>query len=54
MKGNRYTISVAVDPGKTKAIEFVANKPGVFPFYSTNFCCALHQETQRSWLAKPK
>jgi len=35
-----------VDPGETKTVEFTASKPGVFPFYCTNFCSALHQEMQ--------
>lgn len=40
---NEHNINVVVDPGETKTIEFVARKPGVFPFYCTNFCSALHQ-----------
>lgn len=51
---NEYNINVVVDPGETKTIEFVANKPGVFPFYCTNFCSALHQEMQGYLLVKPK
>ncbi len=43
---SEYNINVVVDPGETKIIEFVANKPGVFPYYCTNFCSALHQEMQ--------
>ncbi len=41
-----YNINVVVDPGETKTIEFTADKVGVFPFYCTNFCSALHQEMQ--------
>ncbi len=51
---NEYNINVVVDPGETKTIEFVANKPGVHPFYCTNFCSALHQEMQGYLLVKPK
>ena len=51
---NEYNINVVVDPGETKTIEFVANKPGVFPFYCTNFCSALHQEMQGYLLVRPK
>ena len=50
---NDYNINVVVDPGETKTIEFVANKPGVFPYYCTNFCSALHQEMQGYLLVKP-
>ena len=51
---NEYNINVVVDPGETKTIEFVASKPGVYPFYCTNFCSALHQEMQGYLLVKPK
>ncbi len=50
----QYNINVVVDPGETKTIEFVANKPGVFPYYCTNFCSALHQEMQGYLLVKPR
>jgi nitrous-oxide reductase len=49
-----YNINVVIDPGETKVIEFVADKPGVFPYYCTNFCSALHQEMQGYMLVKPK
>jgi nitrous-oxide reductase len=41
-----YNINIVVDPGETKTVTFKADKPGVFPFYCTNFCSALHQEMQ--------
>ncbi len=43
---NEHNINIVVDPGETKTIEFEAKKKGVFPFYCTNFCSALHQEMQ--------
>lgn len=49
-----YNINVIVDPGETKTIEFVADKPGVYAYYCTNFCSALHQEMQGYLLVKPK
>jgi nitrous-oxide reductase len=49
-----YNINVVIDPGETKTIEFVANRPGVFPYYCTNFCSALHQEMQGYLLVKPR
>ncbi|HLG16240.1 MAG TPA: Sec-dependent nitrous-oxide reductase [Blastocatellia bacterium] len=51
---NEYNINVVIDPGETKTVQFVADKPGVFPFYCTNFCSALHQEMQGYLLVKPK
>ena len=35
-----------VEPGETKTIRWVAEKPGVNAFYCSNFCSALHQEMQ--------
>jgi len=35
-----------VMPGETRTIVWVPSKPGVFPFYCTDFCSALHQEMQ--------
>jgi nitrous-oxide reductase len=33
-------------PGETRTIVWVPEKVGVFPFYCTDFCSALHQEMQ--------
>ena len=41
-----YNLNVVVDPGETKTVAFRATKTGVFPFYCTNFCSAMHQEMQ--------
>jgi nitrous-oxide reductase len=49
---NEYNINLVIDPGETKTIKFVADKPGVFPYYCTNFCSALHQEMQGYLLVK--
>lgn len=49
-----YNIDMEIQPGETKTVTLVANKPGVFVFYCTNFCSALHQEMQGYLLVKPK
>ena len=41
-----YNINIVVDPGETKTVSFKAKKKGVYPYYCTNFCSALHQEMQ--------
>ncbi len=41
-----HDMNVVVDPGETKTMKFTAGKAGVYPFYCTNFCSALHQEMQ--------
>ncbi|MDT8436812.1 MAG: Sec-dependent nitrous-oxide reductase [Gemmatimonadota bacterium] len=33
-------------PGETRTLKWVASRPGVYPFYCTDFCSALHQEMQ--------
>lgn len=48
-----YNINIVVDPGETKTVTFTAKK-GVFPYYCTNFCSALHQEMQSYLIVKPR
>jgi len=42
------------EPGKTASLTFVANKSGVFPYYCTEFCSALHLEMEGILLVRPK
>lgn len=35
-----------ITPGETQTLKWVPEKPGVYPFYCTDFCSALHQEMQ--------
>src|SRR5688572_7936898 len=48
-----HDLNIVIDPGETKTVRFTATKPGVFPFYCTNFCSALHQEMQGYLAVKP-
>lgn len=48
-----HNVNIIVDPGETKTVRFKVNKPGVFAFYCTNFCSALHQEMQGYLEVKP-
>jgi len=43
-----------VEPGKTVTLKFKADREGVFPYYCTEFCSALHLEMQGYMLVKPK
>ena len=43
-----------VEPGETKTLKIEAVHRGVWPFYCTNFCSALHQEMTGYLLVKPK
>jgi nitrous-oxide reductase len=40
------TSELLVMPGDTKTIIWEPTRPGVYPFYCTDFCSALHQEMQ--------
>jgi nitrous-oxide reductase len=45
MMGAR-TSELLLMPGETKTIIWEPQEPGVYPFYCTDFCSALHQEMQ--------
>lgn len=45
MMGAR-TSELLVMPGQTETMVWEPKKPGVYPFYCTDFCSALHQEMQ--------
>lgn len=47
-----YNISVSSEPGAVQIMEFVADKAGVYPFYCTDFCSALHLEIMGYLLVK--
>jgi nitrous-oxide reductase len=49
-----HNINVVVDPGETKTVKFIADKEGVYPYYCTNFCSALHQEMQGYFEVVPR
>jgi nitrous-oxide reductase len=49
-----YNVHASVEPGKTVTVKFKADKEGVFPYYCTEFCSALHLEMQGYLLVKPK
>lgn len=46
-------VNIVIDPGETKTVRLTMKKTGVFPFYCTNFCSALHQEMQGYLAVKP-
>ncbi len=48
-----YNINLSLEPGETATIEFEADMDGVFPFYCTEFCSALHLEMMGYFLVKP-
>jgi nitrous-oxide reductase len=48
-----YNVHASVEPGKTVSVKFKADREGVFPYYCTEFCSALHLEMQGYFLVKP-
>ncbi len=51
---SKYNVNGSWEPGKTASVSFKADIPGVFPYYCTEFCSALHLEMQGYLLVKPK
>jgi len=50
---SEHNLNVVMDPGETRTIQVKLTKPGIFPYYCTNFCSALHQEMQGYLSVKP-
>ncbi|MCP3984527.1 MAG: Sec-dependent nitrous-oxide reductase [bacterium] len=50
----KYNVHGSFEPGETATVKMVADTPGVFPYYCTEFCSALHLEMQGYLLVKPK
>jgi nitrous-oxide reductase len=40
------TSELILQPGETRTLTWIPRGPGVYPFYCTDFCSALHQEMQ--------
>jgi nitrous-oxide reductase len=49
-----YNINLSLDPGATEQASFIATKAGVYPYYCTEFCSALHMEMTGWLLVEPK
>ena len=50
----KYNINLSIEPGESQTVSFVADEPGVFPFYCTEFCSALHLEMMGYLLVSPR
>lgn len=49
-----YGVNLSLEPGKTATAKLKADKPGVFSYYCTEFCSALHLEMTGFLVVKPK
>jgi nitrous-oxide reductase len=50
---DKHNINVSIEPGESQVVRFTANEAGVFPYYCTEFCSALHLEMVGYLLVKP-
>jgi nitrous-oxide reductase len=50
---DKYNVNLSLEPGETQTVRFVADRAGVFPFYCTEFCSALHLEMVGYMLVRP-
>jgi len=46
VKGNENNAELLVMPGETMTLKWIPKKEGIYPFYCTDFCSAMHQEMQ--------
>lgn len=51
---NNPNAELLIMPGETATLKFVPQKAGMYPFYCTDFCSALHQEMQGYMRVSPK
>lgn len=49
-----YNVNLSLEPGEHANLTLVADKPGVYPLYCTEFCSALHLEMAGYFLVEPK
>jgi len=49
-----YNINLSLEPGEFTEFTFVADQPGTYPFYCTEFCSALHLEMMGYLHVKPR
>ncbi|NFV78603.1 Sec-dependent nitrous-oxide reductase [Magnetospirillum aberrantis] len=50
---SKHNVNLSLEPGKTASATFKANKAGVYPYYCTEFCSALHLEMEGYLLVQP-
>lgn len=48
-----HDVNLDIDAGETRTVTVKLDKPGVYPYYCTVFCSALHQEMQGYFVVYP-
>jgi nitrous-oxide reductase len=51
---NSTSVDLLIMPGETLSMKFTPQKQGIYPFYCTDFCSALHQEMSGYLRVSPK
>jgi nitrous-oxide reductase len=49
---DHFDVHASLEPGETSSVQFTADIEGVFPYYCTEFCSALHLEMMGYMLVK--
>jgi nitrous-oxide reductase len=49
-----HNVNLSLDPGQTTTVEFDVKHQGVYPWYCTEFCSALHMEMTGWMLVEPR
>jgi nitrous-oxide reductase len=50
----KHNVNLSLEPGESEVVRFQATEAGVFPFYCTEFCSALHLEMTGYLLVEPR
>ena len=48
-----YNVNLSLEPGETESFEFTAERDGVYSYYCSEFCSALHLEMTGYLLVEP-
>jgi nitrous-oxide reductase len=50
----KHNVNLSLEPGEAQEVRFTADRPGVFPYYCTEFGSALHLEMTGYLLVEPR